>query len=41
MNQETRDLLQPDVIDAAPPCYKLLRDFVRDDSAEMRDRFKV
>ena len=41
MLPETRQQLAPENIAAAKPCYRLLRDFVLDDGAPMRNRFKV
>lgn len=39
MTPETREALLD--LDTAPPAVKLLRNFVLDDSTEMRDRFKI
>jgi hypothetical protein len=41
MLPSTRQQLMPENIDSAKPCYRLLRDFVVDDSVAMRNRFKV
>jgi hypothetical protein len=41
LKHDTHAKLHPDVIDQQPPAYRLWRDFVADDSLEMRDRFKV